>query len=298
MPVVGRLRLAAGDIKLAHSVFALPFAMLGAFLARPPGGSWDRFAGQVGLVVLCMVLARTWAMLVNRLVDRRIDAANPRTARRVFASGAVSSRDGWVMAGGCAAGFVAACGGFWAGFGNAWPLVLSVPVLGWIAFYSLTKRFTALCHLVLGAALGISPVAAAIAIDPSALVHAPTVGLLAGMVVLWVAGFDVIYALQDADFDRRTGLSSLPARLGAAKAVWISRGLHAGALACLILAARSDGRFGLVFGCAVVLVAALLVTEHVVLTRQGLRGLNMAFFTLNGVISCVLGLSGVLDLLV
>lgn len=294
-----KLRTAAGDIKLAHSVFALPFAVLGAFLARPIDSSWVRFAGQLALVVVCMVAARTWAMLVNRLADRDIDAANPRTARRAVASGRLGVRDARLFTLGAAAVFITACAGFWFAFGNAWPLVLGMPVLGWIALYSYTKRFTWLCHLFLGGALAASPLAAAIAIEPSAVMHgqAPALFALAGMVVLWVAGFDVIYALQDVAFDRQRGLFSIPSRLGVGRAIWISRGLHAGAFVLLVLAWRMDPRLGWLFGAAVATVAALLVIEHVILARRGEAGLDMAFFTVNGVVSCVVGAAGVADLL-
>jgi len=291
-----RLRLAAADIKLAHSVFALPFAILAAVLARPESGPWPRFAGQLALVVACMVTARTWAMLVNRLADRDIDAANARTARRVLASGRMSARDGWALALASAGAFLLACAGFWALFANPWPLLLGVPVLGWIALYSFTKRFTLLCHVFLGGALAISPLAAALAVRPEAVPASPALWLLSGMVVCWVAGFDVIYALQDADFDRQAGLHSIPSRLGPAAAIWISRGLHIGAFALLVLAARAEPRFGVLFMAAVGLVGVLLIVEHAVLAKRGKAGLEMAFFTINGVVSCVLGLAGVIDL--
>lgn len=291
-----RLSLAAADIKLAHSVFALPFAVLASFMARPEGSPWSRFAGQLAVVVACMVLARTWAMLVNRLADRDIDAANPRTQRRVIASGRLSSRDGLLIALAAAAGFVACTALFWFFFANPWPLALGVPVLAWIAFYSFTKRFTALCHVFLGGALAASPLAAAVAIDPAFVATSPALWLLAGMVLLWVAGFDVIYALQDVEFDRATGLHSVPARLGPVGAIRVSRLLHAGAFALLCLAARAETRFGPVFAAAVIAVGGLLVVEHVVLVRRGKAGLDMAFFTINGVVSCVLGAAGVLDL--
>lgn len=291
-----RLALAAADIKLAHSIFALPFAMLGAFMARPEGSPWSRFIGQLAVVVACMVLARTWAMLVNRLADREIDAANPRTQRRVIASGRLSARDGLLVALASAAGFIACTALFWVFFGNFWPLALSVPVLVWIAFYSFTKRFTALCHVFLGGALAASPLAAAIAIDPGFVAASEALWLLAGMVLLWVAGFDVIYALQDVEFDQSRGLHSVPARLGPMRAIWVSRLLHAGAFALLCLAARAEPRFGPVFALAVAAVGGLLVVEHVVLARRGKAGLDMAFFTINGVVSCVLGAAGVADL--
>jgi len=296
-----KIRLAAADIKLAHSVFALPFAILGAFIARPGSEPWARFAGQLGLIVLCMVLARTWAMLVNRLADRRIDAANPRTQRRALASGKLNARDGALIAGGCAALFVGVCSVFWFAYQNPWPIALSVPVLLWIAFYSFTKRFTAACHIFLGGALAASPVAAAIAIHPPAAALIPAIGLLAGMVLLWVAGFDVIYALQDIDFDRTTGLHSIPAVLGWQKAIWTSRVMHLCAFNLLILAASPVGRvagFGWLFYTAAGLVGILLIAEHAILARRGKAGLDMAFFTVNGVVSCLLGLAGVLDLTV
>lgn len=301
-----KIAVAAGDIKLAHSVFALPFAVLAAFVAGPgaadpgeavPGATdWARFAGQLGLIVVCMVFARTWAMLVNRLADRGLDAANPRTAHRAFAAGALSSRDGLVMLTGSAAGFVVACALFGVLWGNWWPAWGATPVLAWIALYSFTKRFTALCHVFLGGALATSPVAAAVAVDPASL-GSPTIWLLAAMVLLWVAGFDVIYALQDLDHDRSARLHSIPAKLGAGGAIWVSRGLHAACFVALLGTWLSHGGLGALFGVGVALTGALLVSEHAVLVRRGKAGLNLAFFTLNGLISIVLGLSGVIELI-
>jgi 4-hydroxybenzoate polyprenyltransferase len=294
-----RARLIATDIKLAHSVFAMPFAVLGAFLARPAGGGWSRFTGQLALVVLCMVSARTWAMLFNRLADRRLDAANPRTAERALASGRLSVGQGWAAAMGAAAVFLACTALFWVFFGNPWPLALAVPVLAWIAFYSLTKRFTAACHLFLGGALAASPAAAAIAVDPASVLSwpppVPAVWCLAAMVVFWVAGFDIIYALQDVEFDRATGLFSVPSRIGAPRALWVSRGLHVLAVAALVAAWRLDGRLSWLFLAGVAAVGALLIAEHVILARRGKAGLDVAFFTVNGVVSCVLGIAGCAD---
>lgn len=293
---VRRARVVAGDIKLAHSVFALPFAVLGGFLARPASDSWGRFAGKLALVVVCMVFARTWAMLFNRIADRRIDGANPRTARRAIPSGRLTAAQAWGAAGLASGLFIASAAMFGVLFGNWWPAWLCVPVLAWIGFYSLTKRFTALCHVFLGGALAASPLAAAIAVDPGTLSRAPALWWLAGMVLVWVAGFDVIYALQDIDFDRGAGVRSIPAKLGATGAVWVSRALHAAALTLLVMAWRADPRLSWVFGAGVAAVGALLVTEHLVLARRGKAGLDMAFFTLNGVVSCVLGVAGCVDL--
>ena len=295
--LLAKARLVGADIKLAHSVFAMPFAILAAVMARRTAEPTGETIGKVALIVVCMVLARTWAMMVNRLADRRFDAANPRTARRALASGRLGMRDAAAVTAGSAARFVAATSIFWFAWGNSWPLALSVPVLAWIAFYSFTKRFTFLCHVFLGGALAASPIAAALAMNPDALSYTPALWWLAAMVMLWVGGFDVIYALQDIDFDRDTGLRSIPAALGATRAIWVSRAMHAGAAACLAAAGVSDTRFGPLFYAGIGLVGALLVTEHAVLARRGKAGLEMAFFTLNGVVSCVLGITGVLDIL-
>lgn len=298
---LGRIAaLIASDIKLAHSVFALPFAIFAAFLAGPVRGAsaqeWGTFGAKLVLVIVCMVLARTWAMLVNRLLDRTIDADNNRTNRRVFASGVLSAKTGWLTASACAAAFVLAASGFLLFFQNAWPLILSLPVLAWIGFYSFTKRFTALCHLVLGTALAASPLAAALAVRPEALFDTPTIWWLAAFVTGWVAGFDVIYALQDEGFDRSRGLSSIPARLGTHRAILVSRILHAGAWLALGIAWMALWpRLGPVFGIGVAAVGALLIWEHRIVAKRGQAGLQMAFFTVNGVVSCVLGVLGVLD---
>jgi 4-hydroxybenzoate polyprenyltransferase len=242
-----------------------------------------------------MVFARTWAMLVNRLADRRFDAANPRTQRRPLASGRLPLRAAGAITASAAVLFIGATGLFWILFSNPWPLILSTPVLAWIAFYSFTKRFTALCHIFLGGALAASPIAAAIAVNPDALATTPAIWLISGMVLSWVAGFDVIYALQDIDFDRAVGLHSIPARLGWRGGLWVSRVLHSAAFAALIVAWRAEPRFGPVFAVGIAVVGGLLVVEHLILVRRGRAGLDMAFFTVNGIVSCLLGLAGVLD---
>lgn len=313
--LVATLRTAAADVKLAHSVFALPFAILASFLVAPTVGTgagsvpasdapsggpidWVVLGWKLPIIVACMFFARTWAMLFNRIADARIDAANPRTARRAIPAGRMSHGSAWGVAILCVAAFVGCASLFGVVFGNWWPAILAGPVLVWIAFYSLTKRFTALCHVFLGGALAASPLAAAIAVGPEQLGVTPAIWWLSGMVLLWVAGFDVIYALQDLEFDRGAGLHSIPAAVGWRGAIWISRVLHAGALVMLVMAWRADGRLGAVFGAGIAIVGALLVLEHVVLARRGKAGLDMAFFTLNGIVSCVLGLAGVADVIV
>ncbi len=305
-----RFSLVARDIKLSHSVFALPFAILATFMARPAEMRWKAFSGVLAIVVLCMVLARTWAMLINRLADREIDRENPRTAGRAFASGRLSARFGLALAACLGLCFVGAASLFWLFMGNPWPALLAIPVLLWIGAYSFTKRFTWACHLFLGGALALSPIAAAIAINPALIglpiapgreVAPPNPGsgtaiwCLAGMVVLWVAGFDIIYSLQDVEADKGQRLYSVPSRLGIGPAIWLSRIFHAGAFALLVLAWRSDPRFGAMFGAGLAVIAALLVCEHVVLARRGKAGLDAAFFTMNGLVSLAAGLMGVAD---
>jgi len=303
-PLTARLSLALADIKLAHSVFALPFAILAAALAARPGDPLPQHLARFALVVVCMIAARTVAMLVNRIADRRLDAANPRTANRALASGRLPLRDAAGFTAAAAIAFTAACAGFFALDANPWPLILAVPTLALVSFYSFTKRFTAAAHLFLGLALAASPVAAAIAVNPAAVGlagAAPTsagaaVFYLAGFVTLWVAGFDILYALQDLDFDRRAGLHSVPARLGPAGAAWTARALHAAAFTFLLLAVSADPRLSWITYAAAAIVLAALVAEHAVLARRGLADLPMAFFTLNGFVSLTLGALGVLDL--
>lgn len=296
--VVRSTRAMAADIKLHHSIFALPFAVLAAFMAAaPPGGGieWRRFGGQLALIVVAMFFARTVAMLANRLLDRAIDAGNPRTAGRALPSGRVTAASALVALAASSAGFVTVCLAFGLFYGNWWPSALGVPVLGWLAAYPLLKRFTALCHLYLGASLAMSPLAAALAVRPDAIVSQPSLWLLAGMVLCWVAGFDIIYALQDVEVDRESGHFSIPARAGERAALVVSRLLHAAAVGCLVVALAIDDRFGVAFGAGVVIVAGLLLYEHLTVSRWGTTRMALAFFTLNGIIGCVLGLMGVVD---
>jgi 4-hydroxybenzoate polyprenyltransferase len=298
-----KLAVAAADIKLSHSVFALPFALLAAFLAaRPTPESsidWSAFATQLALVVVCMVAARTWAMLVNRVADRRFDADNPRTANRAFAAGTLSPGDGYALLTVSAIVFVASTAAFGPLFDNWAPLAFSPVVLLWLALYSFTKRFTALCHVVLGTALALSPVAAAVAVGGldalSSHHNAAAVWWLAVFVTLWVAGFDVIYALADRDFDRERGLRSVPAALGWAGAAWASRALHLAAAGALVAAWSESLALDTLFAAAAILTVALLITEHAVLAVRRERGLQVAFFTLNGIVSLVLGVAGIAD---
>lgn len=286
-------RFAAADIKLAHSVFALPFALMGMMLAAGAQGRWPSIV-EVLLIVLCMVFARTFAMLVNRWADRKIDADNPRTKSRALPAGRVRPTAAVVFIAANALFFLATCAGFYLLRDNPWPLTLAFPVLLWLAGYSYAKRFTWLCHVMLGSALAISPVAAALAINP-AYVAQPAVWLLAGMVTCWVAGFDIIYALQDVEVDRRQGNWSVPSRLGVEPGLWISRMLHLAAVGFLLTATIIEPQLNLGMWVGFCVVVVLLLTEHLLIWRDRQRHLPLAFFTLNGIISVVLGLLGCVD---
>ncbi|MAE65447.1 MAG: 4-hydroxybenzoate octaprenyltransferase [Phycisphaeraceae bacterium] len=287
----------ARDIRISHSIFALPFALLATFLAAASVGARRPDAVAVGLIVLCMVLARTVAMTMNRWADAAHDATNPRTSGRAIPAGRLSRR--YVLGASmvCAAGFVLGAAGFWWFHGNPWPLLASPVVLAWLVAYSFTKRFTWLCHLFLGSALALSPLAAALAIEPAWLGR-PEPYLLALMVMCWVAGFDVIYALQDVSVDRKEGMFSMPARLGVEPALWCSRGLHLVGVVALVVMARINSDLGPVFAVGVALVAVLLVIEHALVWRSRTHHIHMAFFTINGIISVLLGTLGIVDVYV
>ncbi|MDP7070291.1 MAG: 4-hydroxybenzoate octaprenyltransferase [Phycisphaerales bacterium] len=296
-------RAMLGDIKVAHSVFALPFAVLAGFMAAFPAAGTEvgtiaplRFAVDLVLVVCAMVTARTAAMLSNRIFDREIDARNPRTATRPLASGSVALGQYVFVFIAMSVLFVAIASAFWFVNDNPWPLILAFPVLAWICAYGLFKRFTALCHLWLGASLALSVPAAAVAINPPTLAG-PQLWLLASMVLCWVAGFDVIYALQDVQVDRAEGLHSMPSRLGESAALWISRLLHLAAVLLLALVWWTDTRLGGAWLVGVATVATLLIVEHATVHRWGTSRMAITFFTLNGIMSCLLGVVGVIDVL-
>jgi 4-hydroxybenzoate polyprenyltransferase len=282
---IGKLRELAGDIKLHHSVFALPWAMLATVLAAHRHGGLK--FGQLLLVLVCMVTARTVAMVANRLLDARIDAANPRTARRAIPGGRLSPAFMWISLIVCALVFIAATGGFWLFYRNLWPIVLSIPVL--------MKRYTRLCHYYLGAALALAPICAWLAIAGS--IALPPL-LMAGAVVLWTAGFDILYACQDYDFDVRNGLFSVPAKIGIAAALWVARITHLLAVGFLISLWATTPEFHRLFAIGIGIAVLLLIYEHSLVKPNDLSKLNLAFFTLNGVISLMLGTLGVVDVLV
>jgi 4-hydroxybenzoate polyprenyltransferase len=291
-----RLRTYLELVRFSHTIFALPFAVMAALVAIRHGGDaqWS-LSAPLGLlrpaagILICMVAARTAAMAFNRLVDRAIDAANPRTASRHLPRGAVGTGEVLLLVVGSAAVFVAATLLF---LPNWLPLVLSVPVLAWLLAYSYAKRFTMLAHVWLGAALGLAPVAAWIALrgqtvlaDPVDLLPAALLGLA---VTAWVAGFDTIYACQDAAFDAAHGLQSIPARLGVPRALTLAKGLHALTLVLLACLPAVVPELGSIYWIALAAIAALLVWEHALVRPADLSRVNDAFFTANAVIGVVL----------
>jgi 4-hydroxybenzoate polyprenyltransferase len=281
-------------IRFSHTLFALPFALTSAALAwKLSGFRWLQLLG----ILLCMVFARSAAMAFNRLADRRFDAQNQRTAARHLPSGRLSAGAVWLFTLLCAAGFVASTTIFLA-FDNPWPLVLAVPVLLFICAYSLTKRFTSLSHVWLGASLGLAPLAAWIAIRgvvSAADLAAPLV--LGGAVLFWVAGFDIFYACQDVDFDRKARLRSIPATLGVRASLRVALLCHLimlGLLALLYWAAAPN--LGAIYLAGLVAVALLLIYEHWLVRPDDLSRVNRAFFQVNGVISVGLFVVVVLQL--
>lgn len=272
-------------IKWEHSVFALPFALCGAMLAA--GGLPS--AAQLGWIVLCMVSARSAAMAFNRVADAQIDAANPRTATRAIPAGTLSQKFVATFVVVSCAVFVAAAAQL-----NRLTLYLSPIVLALVLLYSYTKRFTRWSHLVLGFALGIAPAGAWIAVRGSL---DPRILVLTAAVTFWVAGFDVLYACQDMDFDRAFGLNSVPQAFGVRRALTLSRVLHLVMLALLVALVVLFG-LGKLAMAGVLAVAILLAYEHSLVSATNLSKLNAAFFTMNGVIAVVFFAFVAADLLV
>jgi len=290
-------------VRVSHTIVALPFALMAvilAFQAQAPAATspaewWRRGLG----VLLCMVTARTAAMAFNRLVDRSFDAANPRTATRHLPRGDLAVGEVFGLVALSCGAFIAATVLF---LPNWLPLVLSVPVLAWLLGYSYAKRFTMLAHVWLGAALGMAPVAAWIAIRGEALLANPADGLpaliLGLAVTTWVAGFDIIYACQDAGFDASQGLHSIPARLGVPRALTLAMGLHAVTLVILATLPLVVPQLGAVYWGTLVAIAALLLWEHSLVRPDDLSRVNQAFFTANAAIGVLLLVAIAIDVAV
>jgi 4-hydroxybenzoate polyprenyltransferase len=272
-------------IKWEHSIFALPFALCGAMLAAHGAPT----AHQIIWIIIAMVSARSAAMSFNRLADVSIDAANPRTRTRALPAGALTRK--------FVASFVIVTSAIF--ILAAWQLnrlsfLLSPVALAVLLLYSYTKRWTRWSHLVLGFALGIAPAAAWIAVRGSL---DPRILLLTAAVTFWVAGFDVLYACQDYEFDQQAGLHSLPRYCGIGNALWIARGFHSSMLLLLVALVWTFG-LGALAMAGVLAVLLLLAYEHSLVSKNDLSKLNAAFFTMNGIISVIFFVFLALDLVV
>jgi 4-hydroxybenzoate polyprenyltransferase len=285
MAVFRNLALTLEMIKWEHSIFALPFALCGAMLAASglPTGH------QLLWIVIAMIAARSAAMAFNRLADASIDTANPRTRTRALPAGQLSPVFVATFVLVSCALFILAASRL-----NRLTLWLAPVALAVVLLYSYTKRFTRMSHVVLGFALGIAPSAAWIAVRGSL---DPRILLLTAAVTFWVAGFDILYACQDYEFDLNAGLHSIPRYLGIKRALWVARAFHAVMLLLLfaLLPAFSLGKTAL---AGVIAVLLLILYEHSLVKADDLSRLNAAFFTMNGVISVVFALFVAADLLV
>lgn len=298
-------------IKFSHTIFALPFALIGFALSiwtalmmlnleqgefvssqfhiQNFDGAWKHIFKLLSLVILCMVFARSAAMAFNRWLDAKYDAKNPRTAVREIPAGVIHHQSALLFV-------VVNCVLFiictW--FINSICFYLSPVALFVILFYSYTKRFTALCHLVLGLGLSLAPIGAYLAV--TGVFHWLPI-LFSGIVFCWVAGFDIIYALQDEQFDKENKLHSIPAMLGKTNALNVSRALHLTSF-CFVVSAGYFGQFHLFYWLGAAVFAGLLIYQHTLVKPNDLRKVNMAFFTTNGIASVVFAVFVLTDIAV
>lgn len=278
-------------IKFSHTIFAMPFALIGFFLGVRSAGV-DLFGNEgirlFVLVVLCMVFARSAAMAFNRYLDRQFDAKNPRTAIREIPAGLIKANHALLFTVLSSVLFVLCTF-----FINTLCFYLSPVALLVVLGYSFTKRFTALCHLVLGLGLSLAPIGAYLAVAGK-FDWLPL--LFSFCVLFWVSGFDVIYSLQDEHFDKENDLYSIPALLGKKKALHVSRGLHLLSFICLVLAGWF-GHFHWVYWIGMAMFTAMLIYQHSIVKPDDLRRVNIAFMTANGIASVVFAIFVILDLL-
>ncbi|MBV9215436.1 MAG: UbiA family prenyltransferase [Acidobacteria bacterium] len=271
-----KLRTMLSMIKFEHTLFALPFAFLGAILAADGLPGWR----QLVWITVAMVGARSAAMTFNRIVDRDIDAANPRTANRELASGKLSVNFAWVFL------YVSIGVFLLAAYSLNWLTFALAPIaLIFVLGYSYAKRFTAFAHIFLGIALAISPSAAWIAVRGNLMDEVPI--LLSLFVLIWTAGFDVLYACQDYEFDRTAGLRSIPAKFGIKNALWMARLFHLQAFIVLLILWLATGHAWASLA-GVVAVGALFVYQHALIRPNDLSRMNAAFFTTNAFVSVIL----------
>ena len=302
---MGKIKNYLSLIKFAHTIFAMPFALIGFFLGinyikqtghcepssirgwHTPLFTASNLLFKLFLVILCMVFARSAAMAFNRWLDAGFDRKNPRTAVREIPSGVIHSGNAlWFVIFNCVA-FILCC---W--FINLLCFYLSLVALFVILFYSYTKRFTALCHLVLGIGLSLAPIGAYLAVTG---IFAFLPVLFSFTVLFWVSGFDIIYALQDEEFDRQQHLHSIPAAIGKTGALRISELLHLLSAASVVYAGFY-GHFELYYRIGTVLFTCLLIYQHLLVKPDDLSKVNMAFFTTNGIASVIFAGFVILDL--
>jgi 4-hydroxybenzoate polyprenyltransferase len=279
-------------VKFSHTIFALPFAMIGFFLGRyslTTPQSINELILKFVLVLICMVTARSAAMAFNRWLDAKYDALNPRTAIREIPAGVIASKNALLFTIGSAILFMVTCF-----FINPLCMALSPVALFVILFYSYTKRFTALCHLVLGVGLSLAPIGAYIAVTG----HFDLLPVLFSFTVLfWVSGFDIIYALQDEAFDKEHQLHSIPAAVGKANALRVSELLHLLAAACVVFAGI-HGHFSWAYWLGVAVFIGMLIYQHSIVKPTDLRKVNLAFMTANGIASVVFAVFVLLDIFI
>ena len=272
------------DIKIAHTVFALPFAVMSAFIAA---NGWPGFYA-LGLIALAMVFARSAAMAFNRLVDERFDRQNPRTENRALPAGKANRAQYIVFIVGASIGFIITCA-----FINPLALKLSPVALLVVFFYSYTKRFTAYSHFFLGVALSLAPVGAWVAIKEEVSLISVLLGLA---VVFWLAGLDTIYSCQDVEFDRSKSLNSLPERYGIGRALQLAALFHV-IMILLLVVVGLVGNLSWLWGLGVFFTAGLLLYEHSLVDKDDLSRVNVAFFNINGYISVGLMYFAIFDTL-
>lgn len=288
-------------IKFSHTIFAMPFALIGFFLGMfsfplplVPGWHAVIFTPEflfirLMMVVLCMVFARSAAMAFNRYLDRNFDARNPRTAIREIPSGIISANNALVFVVISSFLFIITCY-----FINTMCFVLSPIALFVVLGYSYTKRFTPLCHLILGLGLSLAPIGAYLAVTG----HFSLLPILFSLaVIFWVSGFDIIYSLQDEEFDKSQKLYSLPAWLGKKKALKISELLHVMSAACVIIAGLG-GKFGWLYWIGVATFVGMLIYQHSIVKPTDLKKVNLAFMTANGIASVVFAVFVIADLFI
>jgi len=295
-------------VKFSHSIFAMPFALIGFFLGMLRGNKqsslndalgwgrdatnftyWQSISIKFILVILCMIFARSAAMAFNRWLDKNFDAKNPRTAIREIPAGIIKANNALIFVIINCIAFIICC---W--FINRLCFYLSFIALFVVLFYSYTKRFTALCHLVLGVGLSLAPIGAYLAVTGS---FALLPIIFSCTVLFWVSGFDIIYALQDEEFDKANQLHSIPAAVGKQKALHISELLHVLAAACVI-GAGIYGGFGLWYWMGVFVFTGMLVYQHSIVKPTDLRRVNIAFMTANGIASIVFAVFVLMDLFI